>query len=55
MEHDKEPACPKCKETKLDPNEYHSGLKARPKNINGKRVLLIYCANCGVIISIIKD
>ena len=55
MEHDKEPSCPKCGESILDPNEYHSGLKARPKNIIGKRMLLLYCANCGAIISIVRD
>jgi len=55
MGNDKPASCPKCGESTLDPNEFHSGLKAVPKNINGIRFLLIYCANCGAIVGTVKD
>ncbi len=54
MEFDKPPMCPKCKETMLDPNEIHNGLKTTPKIINGVRLLLVSCANCGAILGVMK-
>jgi len=55
MPNDKDPACPKCGETTLHPNEYHSGLKLSRKTINGIALLLVYCANCGAIVGVTKE
>lgn len=55
MNYDKPPTCPKCAETTLQPNEQHSGLKVDRHPINGIVFLLIYCANCGVIIGVAKE
>ena len=54
MPNDKDPKCPGCGETTLDPNEYHSGLKTKTHPINGKMYLLVYCANCGHIIGLVN-
>ncbi len=55
MNYDKPPTCPKCGETTLHPNEYHSGLKIDRRTINGIVILLVYCANCGAIVGITAE
>ena len=55
MINDKEPSCPKCGETTLHPNEFHSGLKMNKRTINGIVIFLVYCANCGTIIGVTRE
>lgn len=55
MDIDKPPTCPKCGETTLNPNEYHSGLKTEVKNISGTKFIIVYCSNCGAIVGVVKD
>lgn len=55
MPNDKPPTCPKCGETTLYPNKFHSGLKVERKSINGISFLIVYCANCGAIVGVAKE
>lgn len=55
MPNDKPPTCPKCGESTLHPNEYHSGLKIERRPINGITFLIVYCANCGAIVGVTKE